>query len=252
MMMNSFAGKQLLALVRDGDYAHAGEEEAIERALACYPKRPDRRILDVGCGRGGTAQYIHARGWGHVTGIDVEPDSTARARRTYPSLDFHACDVADAAWRLDGTFDLICCFNSFYAFGDQHAALASLAQVANGSSQLMLFDYTDRGGYEAAPLINDGEPFLPHPLHLDSIGDMLRETGWSLTAIEDLSKDYERWYAHLLRRIDRKQALIERFAGAETFAAVRRPYAALLAAIRGGALGGAIVRAERCGGPRRP
>jgi hypothetical protein len=31
--MNSFTGKQVLALVRSGDNAHAGEEEAIELAL---------------------------------------------------------------------------------------------------------------------------------------------------------------------------------------------------------------------------
>ena len=38
MNMNSFEGKRILALIRDGDYAHAGEEEAIERALRSIPK----------------------------------------------------------------------------------------------------------------------------------------------------------------------------------------------------------------------
>ncbi len=34
MNMNSFEGKRILALIREGDYAHAGEEEAIVHALA--------------------------------------------------------------------------------------------------------------------------------------------------------------------------------------------------------------------------
>ena len=41
--MNSYLGKQILALVRDGDYAHAGEEEAIElarRAVNIEPENP--------------------------------------------------------------------------------------------------------------------------------------------------------------------------------------------------------------------
>jgi hypothetical protein len=31
MQMDSFSGKQLLALIRESDYAHAGEEEAIDK-----------------------------------------------------------------------------------------------------------------------------------------------------------------------------------------------------------------------------
>ncbi len=37
MNMNSFEGKRIVALVREGDYAHAGEEEAIERAFRSIP-----------------------------------------------------------------------------------------------------------------------------------------------------------------------------------------------------------------------
>ena len=33
MNMNPFEGKRSLALIRDSDYAHAGEEEAIERTF---------------------------------------------------------------------------------------------------------------------------------------------------------------------------------------------------------------------------
>src|SRR5262245_53766859 len=118
MLMNSFAGKELLSLIRDGDYAHAGEEEAIELAMRRYPKRASRLILDVGCGRGGTAQYVHDHGWGRVVGIDRELDSILRARQVYPGVEFHACDVLDAADVLNRRFDLIYLFNSFYAFGD--------------------------------------------------------------------------------------------------------------------------------------
>ena len=53
--MNSFQGKQALALIRGGDYAHAGEEEAIELTLSSVEKNSATQILDAGCGRGGTA-----------------------------------------------------------------------------------------------------------------------------------------------------------------------------------------------------
>ena len=50
--LNSPLGKALLALVREGDYAHPGEEEAIALATALVDRPECRRVLDVGCGRG--------------------------------------------------------------------------------------------------------------------------------------------------------------------------------------------------------
>ena len=58
MQMISYTGKQLLALIRGDDYAHAGEAEAIELAFRSVPRRPDQLLLDVGCGLGGTAKYV--------------------------------------------------------------------------------------------------------------------------------------------------------------------------------------------------
>ena len=95
MNMNSFEGKRILALIRDGDYAHAGEEEAIERALRSIPKNPRNWILDVGCGRGGSAEYLRRHGWGNLVGIDRENDSIEYAKAIYPDVEFHTCDVLD-------------------------------------------------------------------------------------------------------------------------------------------------------------
>jgi cyclopropane fatty-acyl-phospholipid synthase-like methyltransferase len=245
MQLNSFAGKQLLALIRDSDYAHAGEEEAIELALRSVPRRPGQLLLDVGCGRGGTAKYVQDHGWGSVVGLDVEPDSIARARQVYPGIEFHACDVVQASSALGRKPEAIYLFNSFYAFADQPRALAGLAKLAKPSGQLILFDYTDRGGYDTNPLLCDGEPFIPHPVRLSAIGNALRRAGWELTEVEDLTAAYDRWYDSLVQRMDGKRAQAVAVAGTEGFNFVRNMYVGLLGAIRGGSLGGAIVRARR-------
>src|SRR5262245_20309056 len=244
MRMNSFPGKQLLALIREGDYAHAGEQEAIELVLRNYPRRPDQLILDVGCGRGGTANYVQEHGWGRVVGVDPESDSIACARQVYPGVEFQACDVIDAASVIARKFDLMYLFNSFYAFADQPRALAVLRQLARESGRLVIFDYTDRGGYDEKPLMYDGEMFIPHPVKLSAIGDMLRQAGWQLVAVEDLTAAYDRWYQSLVQRMDAKRAQLIDSVGAEGFALVRGQYADLVAAIRNGALGGAIIHAK--------
>src|SRR5262249_2024791 len=226
-------------------YAHAGEEEAIDITLRNYPRRADRLLLDVGCGRGGTANYVQHHGWGRGTGIDADADSIGRARQVYPEIEFHACDVVDAAEALRGAFVLIYFFNSFYLFADQARALAVLGRLARDSGDLVLFDYPDRGGYHANPLWCDGQPFLPNPIRLSAIGATLGQADWELLEVEDLTPAYDRWYDTLIQRMDARRAAIINSVGADGFAFVRAQYAGLLGAIRDGRLGGAIVHARR-------
>ena len=77
--------KLLLSAVRKGAYAHAGEEEAIEIAFSLIPKDPNRTLLDVGCGLGGTAAYLQNNGWGQVSGIDKDPQMIEHVQRHYPT-----------------------------------------------------------------------------------------------------------------------------------------------------------------------
>lgn len=64
LSMSSATGKQILSLIRSGDYAHAGEEEAIRPTLDGVTPSPTRAILDMGCGLGETADYISRLGLG--------------------------------------------------------------------------------------------------------------------------------------------------------------------------------------------
>ncbi len=243
--MNSYQGKQILAAVRGGDFAHAGEEDAIALALAALAKDPDRQILDAGCGRGGTAAYMQERGWGRVTGIDIEPKSIAYARATYPGATFECCDISDVAARLDGRFDLITLFNVLYALPDQAAALGALASRAKADARLVLFDYVDLGRYKDAPLLDSEKPFLPNPPLLAELSSLLQSGGWRLQSVEDLRDEYTRWYAALVGKIEAKREGIEALAGDYAFAHVLGLYSALLAAIRDGRLGGALIYGEK-------
>jgi len=243
--MNSFQGRQILALVRDGDFAHAGEEEAIERALREVPKDPNQKILDAGCGRGGTAAYMQCHDWGRVTGIDVEPKSIAHAREAYPDLTFICCDINEVAMRLQGSFDVIALFNVLYALPDPAAGLRVLASRAKSKARLVVFDYVDHGNYQDAPLVDSGRLFLPKPLMLADLAETLEEGGWRLHSAYDLTHDYERWYVALIRKIKAKRDAIEESSGTDAFEHVLGLYSGLLSAIREGRLGGAVIHGEK-------
>jgi SAM-dependent methyltransferase len=132
--LNSYQGKRLLALARGADYAHAGETEAIDMVWSGLPKSRTQKILDAGCGRGGTAAYMYHAGWGRVTGIDIEGESIVRAREAYPEISFEICSVEQSDRVGKETFDIVCCFNSFYAFPDQAAALFAFARAAKSGA----------------------------------------------------------------------------------------------------------------------
>lgn len=243
--MNSFLGKQILALVRDGDHAHAGEEEAIESAFAGVEKDPSRLILDAGCGRGGTAAYLYENGWGRVLGLDIEAASIEAARERHPGLDFLVCDAADADEHVTEPPDLICMFNAFYCFHDQRGALEALGRVARPGTRMILFDHVDRGGYRDAPLMDAGEPFLPDPLVLSEVSDQLTGTGWAEPDIVEISEAYRGWYEVLVTKIEGARDRITDLAGPAGYLHVLGLYQGLVDAAAGGRLGAAIITTTR-------
>lgn len=243
MNMNSFEGKRILALIRDGDYAHAGEEEAIERTFRLIPKSPLNWTLDVGCGRGGSAEYLRRRGWGNLAGIDRDNDSIEFAKATYPKVEFHACDVLEVPETVRREFDVVYMLNAFYAFAHQRDALAALRKVAKPGARLVIFDYATGEQPNQSELSVEGQVFIPHPIQLSGIGEMLRDAAWEPRAVEDLSGEYTRWYSGLVERIRRKQDEIEKVGGVEWYRFVLSMYSGLHDVIARGTLGGAIVHA---------
>jgi len=243
--MNSYLGKQILSLVREGDFAHAGEEEAIALAMASVPKDLDQMILDAGCGRGGTAAYMQELGWGSVTGIDIEPNSIDYADATYPEPEFLRCDINAVATLPEGPFDVITLFNVFYALPDHVAALESLASRAKADTLLVIFDYVDPGHYQDHPLMDRDIAFLPNPPRLSDLAQTMQRGGWQLETVRDLTADYVRWYGELVEKIASKRDAIVELAGEEIYEHVLGLYSSLLAVLREGRLGGAVIYARK-------
>jgi len=245
--MNSPMGKRILALVRKGDYAHAGEEEAIEVVFKDIPKDPKRILLDVGCGRGGTAGYVQDKGWGKVTGIDIDPESIDYAKKTYPDVDFLAADATALSVKLPKRFDLIYLFNVFYALRDHGGVLRELRRLSREPGGLVIFDYLIRSKTKK------DFPFPEwNPIDLTAAAGLFKTAGWRITKTVDLSKLYEKWYNNLNSRIEASSEEIIALAGEEWLDFVRSFYGNIADAIKKGLLGGAAVYAasERPGGGR--
>src|SRR3990167_7170381 len=115
----------LLARLRNGDFAHAGDKEAINIVLkkifelivnpnSCSENdlKSEMKVLDVGCGLGGTAEYIRKATSFDMYGIDIDKSAIQHAKHKYSNIQFFECDVMETEKHLQkNQFNLIYLFN---------------------------------------------------------------------------------------------------------------------------------------------
>src|SRR5579885_1084545 len=174
MKMDEYDGKQFLATIRSADYAHAGEAESIDLVFGMIDSQPSWRILDVGCGRGGTADYVSRHGWGEIAGVDIDEAAIEYARRQYPAHLFSVCDMHSIGERFPGQFDLIYLFNVFYAAQDKQRAVASFRTAAKPDGLLCIFDYVLYDKTRPLPRVFLGQT----PATLEEFHELMRTNSW--------------------------------------------------------------------------
>jgi SAM-dependent methyltransferase len=101
-----------------------------------------RRVLDVGCGRGGTVHVIHAMFNAlTITGLDLSTEAIAFCRQvhTYPNVTFFEGDAERLPFD-DGFFDVVTNVESSHSYPDINAFYAGVLRVLSPGG---LFLYTD-------------------------------------------------------------------------------------------------------------
>ena len=111
-----------------------------EIVLAAADAQPGERVLDVGCGTGGTtAELAAAVGpTGHVLGVDIsEPLVGGRARAaSFGNATFEVGDAATHSFEA-ASFDLVFSRFGVMFFGDPVAAFAQSARALKPSGRLV-------------------------------------------------------------------------------------------------------------------
>lgn len=251
MKQNNKTPKQLLAAVRCGDYAHPGEEEAIQIALKYMAKSPYQLLLDVGCGLGGTAKYIKDSGYGIPYGIDIDKSAIEYAKQKYSDIEFVLCDVSVATKTImHKSFDVIYLFNSFYAFKDQEGSLIELSKLSKDSTQLIIFDYM-------MPSISEqvSSPFAPErnifarpnfiPIYENNIEPLLLRTGWQMESLINMGAEYAIWYRQFVSLLEQqKDKLIAEF-GHQLYEWAAESYSDLLYRLENKTVSGALIIAKK-------
>lgn len=240
--------KLLLAHIRNGDYAHAGEEEAIELAMLAIPKSTNQFLLDIGCGLGGTANYLNINGWGDVTAIDNNHEVIDYARNKYPNISFNHCDVLNIKNAFNNKkFDIVYSFNAFFCFQFQKASLQAMNLVSKKNAILIIFDYTSH-----LPNVNinpfDNQSSYKNqffPINLSIFSETLLETGWRLEHNIDLTEKFQHWYQNIIEKMNYHEMELVHSFGQNTFSEIHTSYTKLLELIKKGIISGSVIRARK-------
>ncbi|MDQ6617807.1 MAG: methyltransferase domain-containing protein, partial [Actinomycetota bacterium] len=89
-----------------------------------------RRVLDVGCGRGGTVSLLAERFGAEPVGVDLSPEAVAFCRRTHrhPAVSFEVSDAENLPFE-DRSFDVVTNLESSHTYPDMRAFLAEARRV---------------------------------------------------------------------------------------------------------------------------
>lgn len=244
---NPTSKRLLLSALRNGDYAHAGDEDAIDlvirQLLVTQPHIKKGKVLDVGCGFGGTLGYLKTKGFTSLYGIDIHAEAIHYAQAKYSGITFETLNAFEA-YRLGLKFDLIVLFNSVYAIHDKKKLLQVLNEISNPNAILVIFDYSAKD-YGKTLDIKDfsGKPM--YPIQITPFLEELRRTHWELLEIQDLSGQFFTWYDEFLTKLDQQRKALESTFSQSDIEQVEDSFTYFCSHLKTGKMGGVVIYAHK-------
>jgi SAM-dependent methyltransferase len=111
---------------------------ALEWMLDRLDLKPGQRVLDLGCGAGGIANYISESRDVHVTGIDNAKPAIAQAQKIFGShadrLTFIEADMNDL--QLDDRFDAALAIDVLYWVADMGHTVSAISNLLRPGGQM--------------------------------------------------------------------------------------------------------------------
>jgi ubiquinone/menaquinone biosynthesis C-methylase UbiE len=128
----------LLWGARPADWALSEDQQlpTYEEALRRVGLRPGQLVLDIGCGVGAFLRLVAERG-AQPFGLDASEALLDIARERLPDAELRVGEMEALPYE-DGTFDLVCGFNSFFFANDIVAAVREAGRVAKPGAAVVI------------------------------------------------------------------------------------------------------------------
>jgi ubiquinone/menaquinone biosynthesis C-methylase UbiE len=108
-------------------------EDLVERVQP----EPRERVLDIGCGTGIVARLVRQRcgADARISGVDLNPEMIAVARRLEPSIDWHQANALELPFE-DASFDVVLCQQALQFFPDRAAGVHEMRRVLTSGGRI--------------------------------------------------------------------------------------------------------------------
>lgn len=176
------------------DEFHTAGRQSTLKALSHLQLRKGMKVLDAGCGIGGTSRVLASEYGCDVSGIDLTPEyiDTARGLTERMKLSgqcsFHTGSVLGLPFQ-DGSFDAAVTFHVAMNIEDRERFYQEIARVLKPGAQFCLFDIMkgpEDGLQFPVPWASVPETsFLKTP---DETGELLEQNGFRIVAEENLGE----------------------------------------------------------------
>jgi len=164
------------------------------------------RVLDVGCGIGGSARHLAAERGCHVTGIDLTREyvevAAALAERTglVQRVAFHQGSATELPFEPD-SFDIVWTEHVQMNIGNKAAFYGEIARVLKPGGRLLFHDIFSNDGSEPCyPVPWACDPSISFLARVDTVPDILEAAGLQVLEWEDRSADSLAWFRNAVAR----------------------------------------------------
>jgi len=165
------------------DEFHLRGREATLQLAQRAALRPGLRVLDVGCGLGGSARHLAAEHGCHVTGVDLTREYIDAARELaervglQEQVSFHACSALSLPFPPDA-FDLVWTEHAQMNIADKPRFYGEIVRVLSPNDRLVFHDiFQGEAGPPYFPVPWAEEPSLSALAPPDAVRGMLEHLG---------------------------------------------------------------------------
>ncbi len=165
------------------------------------------RVLDVGCGLGGSARYLATEYQCHVTGVDLTQEYVDTANALAKLVDLQSAVEFRQASALelpfdDRTFDLVWTEHVQMNIADKHAFYAEIARVLKPGGRLVFHDiFQGSGGELHYPVPWAEERSISALVPVTHMRDILEGAGLRVVDWLDKSVHSVEWFQDTLAKM---------------------------------------------------